>query len=276
MANYTTADIKALREQTGAGMLDVKNALDEADGDRAKAVELLRVKGLKGVAKREGRATSNGVVVARTADGAGTLVEVACETDFVAKSAPFTTLADRVLAVAVATRATDAAALLAADADGRPLSDVVSEAAATIGEKIEVRRVAQATGAHVASYLHRTSPDLPPQLGVLIALDSAETDEIARDVAMHIAAMAPTALSREEIDEEVVSAERRVAEETAREEGKPEQALPRIVEGRVNGFFKANVLSEQAYSRDNKRTVGQVLAEAGTHVTSFARFRVGA
>ena len=276
MANYTTADIKALREQTGAGMLDVKRSLDEADGDRAKAIELLRVKGLKGVTKREGRATSNGAVLSRTDAGVGTLVEVACETDFVAKSAPFTALAAQVLDVAVSSRAADAQALLAADVDGRPLADVVAEAGATIGEKIEVRRLARATGEHVASYLHRTSPDLPPQIGVLVALDASETDEIARDVAMHIAAMAPTALTREEIDEEVVAAERRIAEETAREEGKPEQALPRIVEGRVNGFFKTNVLPEQAYSRDNKRTVAQVLEEAGTRVTSFARFRVGA
>ena len=276
MANYTTADIKALREQTGAGMLDVKKALDEADGDRTKAIELLRIKGQKGVAKREGRATSNGAVLARVDAGVGTLVEIACETDFVAKSAPFTTLAARVLDVAVSSGADDAQALLAADVDGRPLADVVAEAGATIGEKIEVRRLARASGEHVASYLHRTSPDLPPQIGVLVALDSSESDEIARDVAMHIAAMSPTALTREEIDEEVVAAERRIAEETAREEGKPEQALPRIVEGRVNGFFKTNVLPEQAYSRDNKRTVAQVLEEAGTHVTSFARFRVGA
>ncbi len=276
MANYTTADIKALREQTGAGMMDVKKSLDEADGDRAKAIELLRVKGLKGVSKREGRAATNGAVVARTEGGVGTLVEVNCETDFVAKGERFTALTAQVLDLAVASEATDASALLEQDVDGRPLQAVIEEAGATLGEKIEVRRVARASGAHVATYLHRTSPELPPQIGVLIALDSSETDEVARDVAMHIAAMAPTALSRDDVAEEVVASERRIAEETAREEGKPEQALPRIVEGRVGGFFKANVLPEQAFAKDPKRTVGDVLEEAGTRVTSFARFRVGA
>ncbi len=275
MANYTTADIKALREQTGAGMMDVKKSLDEADGDRDKAMELLRIKGLKGVSKREGRSATNGAVVARTQDGKGTLVEVNCETDFVAKGERFTALADQVLDVAVASDAADAAALLLEDVDGRTLQAVIEEAGATLGEKIEVRRVARATGAHVATYLHRTSPELPPAIGVLVALDATETDDVARDVAMHIAAMAPTALSREDVSEELVASERRIAEETAREEGKPEQALPRIIEGRVNGFFKASVLPEQAFAKDPKRTVGQVLEEAGAHVTSFARFRVG-
>ncbi len=276
MANYTTADIKALREQTGAGMMDVKKSLDEADGDRDKAVELLRVKGLKGVTKREGRSATNGAVVARVQDGTGTLVEVNCETDFVAKSSPFTALTDQVLEIAVASEATDAAGLLEQDVDGRTLQAVIEEAGATLGEKIEVRRVARATGAHVASYLHRTSPELPPAIGVLVALDAAESEDVARDVAMHVAAMAPTALTREEVSEEVVAAERRIAEDTAREEGKPEQALPRIVEGRIGGFFKANVLPEQAFAKDPKRTVAQVLDEAGAHVTSFTRFRVGA
>lgn len=278
MANYTTADIKALREQTGAGMLDVKNALEEADGDRAKAIEVLRVKGLKGVTKREGRSASNGLVAAHVDGGVGTLVEVNCETDFVAKGETFRALAGRVLDVAVAGAATEPTGLLAQQVDGRSLRDVLDEAAATIGEKVEVRRVARVEGGHVASYLHRTDPDLPPQIGVLVALDSpgGEAGSVAKDVAMHVAALSPTVLTREEVADEVVNSERRIAEETAREEGKPEQALPRIIEGRVNGYFKDNVLLEQAFAKDPKRSVEQVLKEAGVSITGFARFRVGA
>ncbi len=274
MANYTTADIKALREQTGAGMLDVKKALDEAEGDRAQAVELLRVKGLKGVTKREGRSAGNGLVAAHVGDGTGVLVEVNCETDFVAKGERFTALAAQVLDQAVASRAADAEALLASDLDGRSVREVIDEANMTIGEKIEVRRVARVSGGHVASYLHRTSPDLPPQIGVLVATE-AGGDDVARDVAMHVAAMSPRFLTREEVPEDTVSDERRIAEETAREEGKPEQALSRIIEGRVNGFFKENVLLEQPFAKESKKTVNQVLSEAGVQVTSFARFRVG-
>ncbi|MEW1954185.1 translation elongation factor Ts [Terrabacter sp. NPDC080008] len=275
MANYTAADIKALREQTGAGMMDVKKALDEADGDRAKAVEILRVKGLKGVTKREGRSASNGLVTAQAADGVGTLVEVNCETDFVAKGEKFIALADQVLAQAVASGATDADSLLKSNLeDGRTVQELLDEANATIGEKIEVRRVARLEGEKVVSYLHKTSPDLPAQIGVLVALEGGD-DTVGRDVAMHIAAFSPTVLSRDEVPAETVENERRVAEATAKEEGKPEAALPRIVEGRVNGFFKENVLLEQAFAKDAKKTVGKVLEEGGATAKSFARFRVG-
>jgi elongation factor Ts len=275
MANYTAADIKALREQTGAGMMDVKKALDEADGDRAKAVEVLRVKGLKGVTKREGRSASNGLVTAQAGDGVGTLVEVNCETDFVAKGEKFIALADQVLAQAVAAGATDADSLLKSTlGDGKTVQELLDEANATIGEKIEVRRVARIEGEKVVSYLHKTSPDLPAQIGVLVALEGGD-ETVGRDVAMHIAAFSPTVLSREEVPAETVENERRVAEATAKEEGKPEAALPRIVEGRVNGFFKENVLLEQAFAKDAKKTVGKVLEEGGAKATSFARFRVG-
>ncbi|TQJ50041.1 translation elongation factor Ts [Phycicoccus sp. SLBN-51] len=275
MANYTAADIKALREQTGAGMLDVKKALDEADGDRAKATEILRVKGLKGVTKREGRTTSNGLVAARVENGVGTLVEVLCETDFVAKGEKFGELSQRVLDQAVASGAADADALLASTfADGSTVQDVLNEANATIGEKIEVKRVARLEGGNVVSYLHKTSPDLPAQIGVLVALEGGD-EQVGRDVAMHIAAFSPTVLTRDEVDAETVENERRVAEATAKEEGKPEAALPRIVEGRVNGYFKENVLLEQPFAKDAKKTVGKVLEEAGAKAQAFARFRVG-
>jgi elongation factor Ts len=274
MANYTSADIKTLRESTGSGMMDVKRALDEADGDHAKATEILRVKGLKGVTKREGRSAMNGLVAARSGNGVGTLLEVNCETDFVAKGERFIALADRVLAQAVTVGASSADELLASDMDGKTVKDVLDEANATIGEKIEIRRVARLEAAHVVSYLHKTSPDLPAQIGVLVATEGG--DEVtARDIAMHIAAFSPSVLSREEIDAETVENERRVALATAKEEGKPEGALPKIVDGRVNGFFKENVLLEQPFAKDAKKTVATVLEESGATAKAFARFRVG-
>ena len=274
MANYTAADVKKLREQTGAGMLDCKNALVESEGDLAKAIEVLRVKGQKGVAKREGRTTSNGLVAAHVEDGFGTLVEINCETDFVAKGEKFQALAQQVLDQAVRVKATDVDSLLKSELpDGRTVQAFLDDGNAAIGEKIEVRRVVRIEAPHVASYLHRTAADLPPQVGVLFATDGPT--DVARDVAMHIAALPPTYLTRDEVPEEVLVSERRVAEATAREEGKPEQALPRIVEGRVTGFYKENVLLDQKFAKDQGKTVSKVLDEAGVKAKAFARFRVG-
>jgi elongation factor Ts len=275
MANYTAADIKALRASTGAGMLDVKKALDEADGDQAKATEILRVKGQKGVTKREGRSTSNGLVIAKAEGGVGTLVEVLCETDFVAKGENFIALADQVFTQAVDTKSASADELLASTLpDGQSVKDLLDGANATIGEKIEVKRVARIEAPVVAAYLHKTSPDLPAQIGVLVATEGGD-EQVARDVAMHVAAFSPTVLTRDEVDPETVENERRVAEATAKEEGKPEAALTKIVEGRVNGYFKENVLLEQPFAKEPKKTVAKVLEEAGAKATSFARFRVG-
>ena len=275
MANFTAADIKKLREQTAAGMLDVKRALEEADGDMAKAAEILRIKGLKGVTKREGRSASNGLVAASVADGVGTMVEVNCETDFVAKGERFLALAEAVLAQAVTSGITDADAFAASTlADGRTVKDLLEEGNAATGERIVVRRIARVTGEHVTLYLHRTSKDLPPQIGVLLATTGGD-ETVAREVAQHIAAFSPTVLSREDVPEETVANERRIAEATAREEGKPEAALPKIIEGRVNGYFKENVLLDQAFAKDQKKSVAQVLKEAGAQATGFARFRVG-
>ena len=274
MATVSAADIKKLREATGAGMTDCKNALVEADGDFDRAVEQLRIKGLKGVAKREGRAASNGLVAA-VVDGSsrGTMLELNCETDFVAKSERFQSLAARVVEAARGSNDVGSVSV-----DGQPLREVLDEANATLGEKIELRRVVSLEGEHVTSYLHRTNPDLPPQLGVLVELsggDAAALGEVARDVAQHIAAFSPSYVSREEVPEDVVAKEREIAEATAREEGKPEAALARIVDGRVNGFFKEAVLLEQAFAKDPKKTVGKLLQEAGAEVKGFARFRVG-
>lgn len=274
MANYTAADVKALREKSGAGMMDCKGALDEANGDPEKAFELLRLKGLKGVTKREGRATSNGLVVARVSGGTGYLIELACETDFVAKAERFVALGEQIADAIVAAGSKDLASALAASLNGKTVAEAINDEAAILGEKAELRRVAAISDVAVDAYLHRTSKDLPPQVGVLVAFDgNAET---AHDVAVHIAAFSPSVLSREEISAETVATERRIAEETARNEGKPEAALVKIVEGRVNGYFKENVLLEQDFAKDNKLSVQKVLDQSGTTVSAFVRFRVGA
>ena len=274
MANYTAADVKALREKSGAGMMDCKGALDEADGNPEKAFELLRLKGLKGVTKREGRATSNGLVVARVSGGTGYLLELACETDFVAKAERFVALGEKIADAIVAAGAKDLATALAAPLDGKTVAEGINDEAAILGEKAELRRVAVISDVAVDAYLHRTSKDLPPQVGVLVAFDG--NSETAHDVAVHIAAFSPSVLSRDQISEETVATERRIADETARNEGKPEAALAKIVEGRVNGFFKENVLLEQDFAKDNKLSVQKVLDQSGTKVSAFVRFRVGA
>jgi elongation factor Ts len=275
MAEFSAADVKRLREQTGAGMMDCKKALVENEGDFDKAVEFLRVKGLKGVAKREGRDASNGLVAAHVEDGFGTLVEINCETDFVAKGEKFQALAKQVLEQAVKVGAADVESLLKSEIEpGKTVSALLDESNAAIGEKIEIRRVARLEAPFVASYLHRTNPDLPPQVGVLFATDGPT--DVARDIAMHVAALPPLYVSKDAVPSDVVENERRIAEETAREEGKPEQALPRIVEGRVNGYFKENVLLEQKFAKDQSKTVAAVLKDAGVSAVGFARFRVGA
>ena len=279
MANYTVADIQALRERTGAGMLDVKKALDEAEGDLDKAVDILRVKGLKGVTKREGRSASEGLVAAsiQDVDGGqvGTLIELNSETDFVAKNDKFVALAQTVLDAVVASGSDSAEAALASQVNGTSLQDVIDAEAGILGEKIVLRRVARIEAPVVTEYLHRTNKDLPAQVGVLVGSD-AKAGDVARDIAMHIAAYSPSYLVREDVPEETVANERRVAEETAKAEGKPEGALPKIVEGRLNGFFKENTLVDQAFAKDPKTTVGKVIEASGGQVTGFARFRVGA
>ncbi|MFM2030390.1 MAG: hypothetical protein RI927_10 [Actinomycetota bacterium] len=275
MANYTAQDVKALRERSGAGMMDCKSALDEADGNLDKAMEVLRLKGLKGVTKREGRTTSNGLIVARVNGGTGYLVELACETDFVAKAEKFIELADKVADAIAAAGATTLEAALAADLGGKSVQDAINDEAAIMGEKVELRKVGSLKDAAVDAYMHRTSKDLPPQVGVLVAYSGSDSDT-AHDVAVHIAAFSPSVLKREDVDADVVATERRIAEETARNEGKPEAALSKIVEGRVTGFFKENVLLEQDFAKDTKQTVSKVLENAGVTVSGFLRFRVGA
>ncbi|MEE1798771.1 translation elongation factor Ts [Streptomyces sp. NPDC101062] len=277
MANFTAADVKKLRELTGAGMMDCKKALEEADGSVDKAVETLRVKGQKGVAKREGRSAENGAVVSLISDDktSGVLLELKCETDFVAKGDKFQAVANTLAAHVAATSPADLATLLASEIEaGKTVQAYVDEANANLGEKIVLDRFAQFTGGYVAAYMHRTMPDLPPQVGVLVELDK-EDAQVAKDVAQHITAFAPKYLNRDEVPAETVEKERRVAEATSREEGKPEAALPKIIEGRVNGFFKENVVLEQAFAKDNKKSVQKILDEAGVTLTRFSRIKVG-
>ena len=277
MANFSAADVKKLRELTGAGMMDCKKALEESDGDFDKAVEFLRIKGAKDVGKRAGRTAANGIV-----SHYGTaLLELNCETDFVAKTPDFVALGQQLVEFGAKNNIADAAALsVAVLPDGKSVADTIQEYSAKIGEKIVVNRFVdldEANGA-VAVYLHRKAQDLPPQVGVLVQY-TGKTDEAgdadARGIGMQIAAMRPRFLTRDEVPAEVVDSERRIAEETAKEEGKPEKALPKIVEGRVNSFFKDYVLLEQSSVVDNKKTVKQIADEAGLTITRFVRFEVG-
>lgn len=278
MANYTAADVKALRDKTGAGMMDVKNALVEAEGDASKAEEILRLKGLKVAAKRGDRTASNGLVLSHIGETAGAefglIVEVNAETDFVAKNDKFIAFADDVLEAAVKAGATTAEEVLAAEHADGTVEDAITNFTGIIGEKLGIGAVEYLEGDTVKAYMHKTSTDLPPQVAVLVATDAAGA-EIAHDIAVHIAALAPQYLTEEDIPEEVVASERRIATELTISEGKPERAVPKIVEGRLQGFFKQVTLMDQGYARDPKQTVRQIVDGAGAKVTGFKRVRVG-
>ncbi|MFM7541869.1 MAG: translation elongation factor Ts [Actinomycetales bacterium] len=271
---YTADDVKRLREVTAAGMLDCKKALDETGGDFDKAIEVIRVKGLKGVTKREGRATSNGLIAGKAESVTAVMLELNCETDFVAKGDRFQAIADELLAHLFKSKISEIPAFLASNLEsGKTVQAAIDEANATLGEKVELRRLAVIEGAN-SLYLHKTSPDLPPQVGVLVAL--AKNDDVTgKDIAQHIAAFAPQYLNRDEIPSEVIANERRLAEETARNEGKPDAAIAKVVDGRVTGFVKEVSLLEQAFAKDQKKTVDQVLKDAGNSLSKFYRFRVG-
>ena len=275
MANFTAADVKALREQTGAGMMDVKKALTEADGDAEKALEIIRLKGLKSLSKREGRQASAGLLAAQTDGTVGVLVEVNSETDFVAKNQKFIDFSNEVLAAAVASGAADLDALLAAPMGEGTVKDRLDAFAAIIGEKLQVGRIVRVEGENVDLYLHQTNPDLPPQVGVFVVTDAAGKS-VAHDIAMHVAAYMPAYLDRDSVPADVLDKERATLEKITREEGKPANIVPKIVEGRLNAFYKDNCLVDQAYARDPSKSVGQILKEAGATVTNFVRVHVGA
>ena len=270
MADFTAADVKKLREQTGAGMMDCKKALDEADGDFAQAIEILRV---KGAAKAEKRGAEREASAGLVAHAPGVLVELKCETDFVAKGADFIAAAQKIADAAAEAKPADVAALRELSLGDETVGQVVDGLAISIGEKIELGQYVHFDGPVVA-YMHKRAADLPPAVGVLVSYDGDA--DAARAAAMQIAAMRPQYLTREEVPAEVVAHERDIAEKTSREEGKPEQAIAKITEGRVNGFFKDVVLLEQPSVTENKKSVKAVMDEAGTTLKRFARFEVGA
>ena len=275
MAKFTAADVKALREQTGAGMMDVKKALTEADGDAEKALEIIRLKGLKSLSKREGRQALAGLLAATTDGTVGVMVEVNSETDFVAKNQKFIDFANEVLATAVASKASDTDALLAAPMGEGTVKDRLDAFAAIIGEKLQIGRVVRVEGDNVDLYLHQTNPDLPPQVGVFVVTDAAGK-AVAHDIAMHVAAYMPSYLDRDHVPADVLDKERATLEKITLEEGKPEHIVPKIVQGRLEAFFKDNCLVDQAFARDPSKSVGKVLKEAGASVSDYVRVHVGA
>ena len=272
---YSAADVKRLREQTGAGMLDCRNALVEAP-DYEAAVEILRVKGAKDVTKRAQRTAAQGLVTAALeGNSKGVLLELNCETDFVAKTELFQHVAADIAKAALASDAADRLGVLGLEVrPGQTAQQLIEEAGASLKEKVEVGRFARFEGGYIASYLHKSDPALPPTLGVLVQLESGAAD-VAQDVAHQVAAMRPRYVTREEVPADVIEQERRIAEQVTREEGKPEAAIGKIVEGRVNAFLKDIVLVEQASVRDQKKPVSKLLAEHGARVQAFARFQIG-
>jgi elongation factor Ts len=273
--DYSAADVKRLREQTGAGMLDCKNALVEA-GDYEGAVEILRVKGAKDVTKRAERTAAQGLVTsALDGNSKGVLLELNCETDFVAKTELFQQVAADIAKAALSADAADRLAVLGLEVrPGQTAQELIDEAGASLKEKVEVGRFARFGGGYVASYLHKSDPGLPPTLGVLVQLEAGPAD-VAQDIAHQVAAMRPRYVTREEVPADVIEQERRIAEQMTREEGKPEAAIGKIVEGRVNAFLKDIVLVEQASVRDQKKAVKTLLDARGATVLAFARFQIG-
>jgi elongation factor Ts len=276
MANITASMVKDLRDKTGAGMMDCKNALVEAEGNYEAAVEALRIKGAKDVTKRAQRTAGNGLVTAALQQtGAGVLLELNCETDFVAKTDLFQEVAADIAGAALAAGTDDRLAVLGLEIrDGRTAQELIDEAGATLKEKLELGRFARFDGGYVTSYLHKSDPGLPPTLGVLVQLDEAGA-EIGQDIAHQVAAMRPQYVTRDDVPQDTLANERRIAEQVTREEGKPEQAIPKIVDGRVNAFLKDIVLVEQPSVRDPKKSVKQLLTERGASVRQFARFQIG-
>ncbi|MFC0866077.1 translation elongation factor Ts [Sphaerimonospora cavernae] len=275
MASVNMADVKRLREMTAAGMMDCKKALEEAEGDFDKAIDILRLKGAKDVGKREARTASNGLVaVKHEGDSLAALLELNCETDFVAKNERFQQLAADIVAHVAATKPGDVPTLLESQLNGKSVKELLDETNAALGEKIEIRRFSVLDGGYIVSYMHKTDPQLPPAVGVLIQLDEPNA-EVAKDIAQHTAAMAPRFLSPADVPAEVIEKERSLFEQMTRDEGKPEAAISKIVDGRVNGWFKDFTLVEQAFVKDNKKTIAKVADEAGVRVLAFTRYKVG-
>lgn len=286
MAAITAALIKQVREETGAGMMDVKKALTEAEGDVARAKEIIRAKGIQAAGKREGRKAQEGTIastVVESANGqAGYAVELNSETDFVAKTPKFVEFAGSVLDDAVKAEASSVDEVLAAASGDTTVKEAVEEAAALFGEHVKVGQFAKVEGPHVEVYAHKKSAEMPPSIVAMIATDEAGA-AVAHEAALQISAMGAQWLTREDVPADVLESERRVATEKTTEElkskGKPEAVIekiaPKIVEGRLGAFYKETVLLEQAYVKDPSKTVGDLFKEVGGTALSFARVEVG-
>lgn len=278
MAAITAALIKQVREDTGAGMMDVKKALVEADGDVARAKEIIRAKGIQAAGKREGRNAKEGTIASKVVDTengqVGYAIEVNSETDFVAKTPKFIAFADSVLDQAVAADAHSADDVLNAPAEHGSVQESVEEASALFGEHVKLGQFARVEGPRVEIYAHKRSAEMPPSIVAMVATDEAGA-AVAHEAALQISALGAQWLTRDDVPSDIVESERRVATEKSQAEGKPERIIPKIVEGRLNAFYKENVLLEQAYVKDSAQSVGDLFKKVGGNALAFARLEVG-
>ena len=278
MAKITAALIKELRDQTGAGMMDVKKALTEAEGDMARAKEIIRATGIQAAGAREGRKAQEGLIASTVVEGGqgqiGYAVELNSETDFVAKTPQFVEFGQEVIDDVAKADASNVEQVDAAPSKSGTVKETVEEAGALFHEHVKVGQVARVEGPRVEIYAHRKSVEMPPSIVAMIATDEAGA-QVAHEVALQISAMSPKWLSREDVPADVVESERRVATEKSQAEGKPEKIIPKIVEGRLNAFFKETVLLEQQYVKDTSKTIGDLFKQAGGKALAFARLEVG-
>lgn len=278
MAAITAALIKQVRDDTGAGMMDVKKALVEAEGDVARAKEIIRAKGIQAAGKREGRNAKEGTIASKVVDTAngqvGFAIEVNSETDFVAKTPKFVEFADTVLEGAIKADAHDVDDVLAAPAEDGTVKVSVEEAAALFGEHVKLGQFVRIEGPRVEIYAHKRSVEMPPSIVAMVATDEAGA-AVAHEAALQISALGARWLEREDVPADVVDSERRVATEKSQAEGKPEKIIPKIVEGRLNAFYKENVLLEQDYVKDTSKSVGDLFTKVGGKALGFARVEVG-
>ena len=268
----SAAMVKELRESTGAGMMDAKKALVETDGDMDAAVDWLRTKGLAKAAKKSGRVAAEGLVAVAVEGGTGVVVEVNSETDFVGKNAEFQAMVGDIATAALGV--SDVEALATADLGGKSVADTLTDKIATIGENMTLRRMAKIEGETVVSYVHNATAPGMGKIGVLVALSGGD-ETMAKQVAMHIAAVNPAALDEADMDPAVVEKERQIQIDIARESGKPEQVIEKMIEGRMKKFVAESTLLNQAFVVNPDLTVGDAAKEAGATVTGFIRLEVG-
>lgn len=268
----TAAMVKELREMTGAGMMDAKKALTETEGDMDAAVDWLRTKGLSKAAKKSGRVAAEGLVAVAVKAGKGVAVEVNSETDFVGKNEEFQNMVRKIAQAAL--EVDDVEALKAAQIDGKPVSEILTDAIAKIGENMSLRRMVVVTAPTVVHYVHNAAADGMGKIGVLVGLDGGN-DEIGRQIAMHVAATSPASLDEKDLDPALVEREKQVLTEQARESGKPEAVIEKMIEGRMKKFFEEVTLTGQKFVINPDLTVAEAAKEAGATITGFARVAVG-